>query len=257
MRLGFHKVTLAQSRYFYDRARFQAGNDQLWKIPVCLKAGGDAGGKATGKCELLTKREASLTLPGCASWVLANAGATGYYRSGYQPEAMLALAHHAESSLTPAERIALLSDAWSSVRVGRESISDYLVLAEGLKMDSNRAVMEQLLGQLDEIGRNLVNDHDREAYQGWVRHLLAPALERVGLNPKPGDTDEQKNMRARLILTLGLTGRDSAALTEAHKVTEQVLENPLSVDRELAFTAFRLAALNGDVGLYDKIMASP
>ena len=251
---GSTKVTLEQNRYFYDRARFHAGNNQLWKIPVCLKAGGGGDGRGAEQCELLTKREASVTMPGCASWVLTNAGATGYYRSGYQPEAMLALSHHAESGLTPPERIALLSDAWSSVRIGREPISDYLALAEGLRMDSNRAVMEQLLGQLDEIGRNLVNDQDRVPYQDWVRHLLTPALERVGLDPNPGDTDEQKSMRAALILTLGLTGRASQVLAEAHKITEQVLEDPLSVDRELAFTALRVAALNGDAGLYDKIM---
>src|ERR1700730_3950794 len=34
------RVTLAQKRYYYDRAKFEAANDQLWQIPVCLKGSG-------------------------------------------------------------------------------------------------------------------------------------------------------------------------------------------------------------------------
>ena len=252
---GATRITLNQTRYFYDRSLFDAGNDQLWEIPVCLKAGGEAGAKSNEQCELLTKREVSFSLPGCASWVLANAGAAGYYRSGHQPTAMLELVPHVEDSLTPAERIMLLSDAWASVRVDREPIGDYLELAEGVKTDSNPAVMEQLLERLDEIGRNLVNDHDRSDYETWVRHLLEPALNKVGLESQPGDSDEKKTMRAELFHTLGLTGRDPQVLAEARRLTDQALENPLSVDRELAFGAFPLAALDGDSALYDKILA--
>ena len=108
-------VTLAQQRYYYDRAKFEAGNDQLWQIPVCLKGSGASG----AKCELLTKKEETFTLPGCSTWALANAGASGYYRAGYQPEAVRALAKDAESKLSPAERILLQADIWASVRVGR------------------------------------------------------------------------------------------------------------------------------------------
>ena len=93
---------------------------------MCMKS-------STGaqKCELLTKKEETFTLPGCSTWVLANAGATGYYRAGYQPDAVRALANDAESKLSPAERIALQTDIWASVRVGREPVGDYLAFAPG------------------------------------------------------------------------------------------------------------------------------
>src|SRR5580765_2960123 len=64
-------VTLEQQRYFADRAKFEAVNDQLWQIPLCLK--GSASSAA--KCELMTKKEETFTLPGCSTWVLTNAGA--------------------------------------------------------------------------------------------------------------------------------------------------------------------------------------
>jgi aminopeptidase N len=75
-------VTLSQTRYFYDRSLFDAGSPELWQVPVCLKQNA-AGGKAGEKCALLTKKSETVDLPGCGSWVMANAGAHGYYRSGY------------------------------------------------------------------------------------------------------------------------------------------------------------------------------
>src|ERR1700731_1252917 len=153
-------VTVAQQRYYIDRSKFEAVNDQLWRIPMCFKGSGS--GK-DAKCELMTKKEETFTLPGCSNWVVTNAGATGYYRTGYQLDAVRALANDAETKLTPAERIALQNDIWASVRVGREPVGDYLAFAQGLQSDGNRAVLEDVLGRLNYIGQYLVSDSDRDA----------------------------------------------------------------------------------------------
>ena len=243
-------VTLDQRRYYYDREKFQAANDQLWQVPLCMKS-------STGaqKCELLTKRQETFTLPGCSTWVLANAGATGYYRAGYQPDAVRALASEAESKLSPAERIAIQTDIWASVRVGREPVGDYLAFARGLEADRNRAVMEDVFGRLNFIGRYLVTDSDRALYQAWLREYLTPMMNEVGWEAKPGESDEQKTLRSRVIIALGRDARDPQTLSEARKIADKGLENPASVDRELAFAAFQVAAVNGDQAFYDKMIA--
>jgi aminopeptidase N len=247
-------VTLQQQRYFSNRAKFDAANQELWQIPVCMKAS-SAGGKKAEKCELLTKKEENFNLPGCSTWVLANAGATGYYRAAYQPEAVRALAHDAEAGLTPAERIVLQSDIWASVRVGKEPVGDYLTLAEALAADRDRAVLGDVFGRLVFIGQYLVTDNDRDAYRAWLRKLLTPIAKEVGWDPKPGESDETKALRANLMNVLGDAARDPEALAAARKLTDKALENPTSVDRELAFSAFPLAALNGDEALYNKLLA--
>ena len=202
-------VTLAQQRYYFDRSKFEAANDQLWQIPLCLK--GSASGN-DAKCELMTKKEETFTLPGCSTWVLTNAGATGYYRTGYQPDAVRALASDAETKLTPAERIALQNDIWASVRVGREPVGDYLAFAQGLQSDRNRAVLEDVLGRLNYIGQYVVSDNDRDAYRTWLRQYLAPAMKEVGWEPKPGESDEQRTLRSRLFGALGYDARDPETL---------------------------------------------
>ena len=246
-------VTVAQQRYYIDRSKFEAVNDQLWQIPMCLK-GSDSGKDA--KCELMTKKEETFTLPGCSNWVVTNAGATGYYRTGYQPDAVRALANDAETKLTPAERIALQNDIWASVRVGREPVGDYLAFAQGLQSDGNRAVLEDVLGRLNYIGQYLVSDSDRDAYRGWLRQYLDPPMKEVGYEPKAGESDEQRTLRSRLFGALGLDARDPETLEQARKIADKVLADPASVDRELAGGALGLAALNGDSAFYDRVMTA-
>ena len=248
---GSSKATLAQRRYFYDRQLFENGNDELWQVPVCMKSAGQTG---TPKCVLLTKKQDEFSLPGCAPWVMANAGAQGYYHTGYSSDAIRAIGRTAEKDLTPAERIVLLNDSWASVRVGEEQIGDYLALAEGLQADHTRAVVEQITQQLEYISDRLVTDNDRKSYELWIRRLLTPMAKELGWQPTPGENDETKTLRAAVLHALGYAGRDPEALAEARKVTEKALEDPGSVDHTIAFTAFSLAARDGDQVLYDKVM---
>ncbi len=244
-------ITVDQRRYYVDRIKFQEPNDQLWEFPLCLKS--SAGEQ---KCELLTKREETFRLSGCSNWVLANAGATGYYRSGYDPESVRALASDAETKLTPAERIALQADIWASIRVAREPIGDFLAFAQGVGNDRSRAVLDDVLGRLNYINTYLVNDSDREAFRSWLRGYLRPILQDVGWEPKPGESDEIRTMRGRVFNALGYDARDPQVLAEARKIADQAIDNPDSVDHELAGGALSIAALNGDEAFYDRLVTA-
>ena len=248
-------VALSQQRYFYSRSLFDAGSPELWMVPVCMKSVPDASGKIAEQCELLTQKQQTFTLPGCASWVMANAGATGFYRSGYGPDAIRAMSRVLQKDFTPAERIRLLTDEWASMRVGRQDIGDFLALAGGFQEERSRAVVEELAGELEYTGDNFVTAADRQDYQQWVRRLFAPLARELGWQPAPGESDEQKSLRAVVMRTLGYTGQDPEVLTEARQLTERALDNPSAVDRTMAETVFALAALNGDAALYDRILA--
>ena len=247
-------VTLSQQRFFFDRAKLADPGDELWQVPLCMK--GSATGNSAPKCEVLTKKEETFSLPGCSTWVLANAGASGYYHVGYQPDAVRALAADAETKLTPAERISVQGDLWASVRAGREPVGDYLAFAQGLQSDENRAVVEAVISRLNYISQYLLSDTDRDSYRAWLRQYLAPAIKEVGWEPKPGESDEKKALRSRLFNALGHDARDPEALEEARKLADKALADPSSVDHELAGSAFRLAALNGDEDFYNKLMAA-
>ncbi len=250
---GATQVTLRQQRYFVDRELFnREESKELWRVPVCLKEGGAAGAGKT--CRLLTKKEARFHLRGCGNWTLANAGAEGFYGSGYEAANVRAIAADLEKGLTPAERIMLLGDVWASVRVGRQPVTDYLALAEGLQNETSRPVMSELLSQLENIGHYLTSDHDQPQYAAWVRQLLAPSIRRLGFEPKPGESEEDKQLRSRVLQVAGGTGQDPEVLAWARKWTDRALASDGALDNTVADTAFSLAARDGDSALYDRLI---
>jgi aminopeptidase N len=121
---------------------------------------------------------------------------------------------------------------------------------------ANRAVLEDVLGRLSYIGQYLVSDRDRDAYRAWLRQYLTPAIKELGWEPKPGESDDTKTLRARLLKALGYDARDPEALAQARKIADKALADPPSVDRDLAKGAFALAALKGDTEFFGKLIAA-
>jgi aminopeptidase N len=247
------KVTLEQRRYFYDRLKLDEGSQELWQIPLCLKAAPSASPNSEA-CKLLAMKQESFTVNGCSPWIYVNANAKGFFRSSYATAAVQSIAKVAESALSPAERLMLLSDVWASVAVDREPIGDYLELASGLGTEQSSAVLKELLQRLTYIRDYVVSDGDREHYDLWVRQLLAPLAQNVGWVAKPGELDDVTTLRAELLDALGGMAHDPQAQAIAQKLANQYLDDPDSVDHGIATVALRVAAHSGDEALYDKIM---
>ncbi|HEV2117431.1 MAG TPA: M1 family metallopeptidase [Terriglobales bacterium] len=242
---GKTKVELSQTRYFYNRELLNAGGKELWEIPVCLKSGNRE------KCELLTGKSQTVELNGCGP-VYANAGARGYYRSGYDTENLHKLAATAEQNLSPPERVQLLEDAWAQVRVDHARIGDFLALAEALKNDPIRAVTDGLAQELEYIDRNLTTGADRAQYQAWVRQTFGPVGEQLGWTPKPNDSEEQRARRADLLGLVGGVGHDPKVLEFSRQLTEKALRGE-AVDPTLIYPALQIATRDGGAALYDAI----
>ena len=58
--------------------------------------------------------------PAGTSFLYANAGDKGYYRTEYTAEEWKAIVANVETALTPAERIGLLGDEWALMRAGQQ-----------------------------------------------------------------------------------------------------------------------------------------
>ena len=235
-------VAISQERYVREGA---APAGALWTIPVCIRT---PDGKTA--CRVVSEKATTIPLDSCPAWVMPNAGARGYYRMGFSPEMLRAIAPHVET-LEPSERIALLDDEWALVRAGRHDVGSFLDLASGFKAERSPAVLGTLAGTLGLIDRALTTEATRPAYRSWVSALLAPALDDIGWTPRAGESDDAANARATLAGTLGAVARDPGVLAKAHELTMQELSKPGSVQPELVNVVVNLAALDGDAALYD------
>ncbi|HVT03730.1 MAG TPA: M1 family metallopeptidase [Thermoanaerobaculia bacterium] len=223
-----------------------------WSIPVCFKSGDPTG----QRCELLDHPEETYHLRGCQQLPLINAGAKGYFITDYGKPGMQKLAPMIEKTLSPEERLSLAGDEWALVRAGRRTIGDYLTLLDtGFRGETDSSVLTILADRVGYIGDNLVPRLSKARYQYWVAGFLGPAAQQLGWTTRPGDSDEQRKVRAIVFERLGRTAEDPEVLTHARDDVEALMKDVASVDAALAEAAFIIAAEHGDVALYERMVA--
>jgi aminopeptidase N len=247
---GHTVVVLSQRRYFADAEKIRAGSPEIWTIPVPLR-----GANATATTYvLLSGREQSFDLDGCYEWVYNNAGGRGYFRSSYEPVEYQKMSAAVESSFSPEERIRFLGDAWAMVRVGQLNISEYLATLENMRGERNRAVVEVMLGHIEELHDHLVTAADRPAFEAWVGNLLRPMAAELGSEAVAGESADRAALRSEIFGTLALDAREPELVAKSRRVTEAYMKDPGSVDESLAHNALAVAAENGDTALYEQFM---
>ncbi len=247
-------VTLTQSRFFADRgpgdATVGAQPVQRWQIPVALRAEGSK----EPIYKMLEASEQRFALRGCASWVFANAGGRGYYRTDYGTNAFVKMSAEMEKSFSPEERIHFLGDAWAMVRVGRLNVADYLNAMQYFAADRNRAVLDEATGVIPRIHDAIASPADRPAFEAWVRKFLGPIANDLGPEPVAGEPAEKAALRTDILNLLVGYGYDPALVARAKFTAEAYMKDPSSVDNASAQSALRIAARRGDAELYDRYM---
>jgi aminopeptidase N/puromycin-sensitive aminopeptidase len=250
---GNTTLHLSQKRYFNTPEEFNAPNDQIWQIPVCVKAVGQAMGQ--NQCFLMTKREEEFQVKGCSKFLFPNAGGLGYYRFSYDANALRELGDAAKQGLSPDERIALVGDEWALMRAGKANVGDYLSLGSQFKDTPGYVLLENFTGYLETVNNDLVTDADRPAFQAWVRQTFSPMLQQLGYVPGANEPPTERQKRAILFDVLGTIGNDPQVVQQAQSMVQQYMQDPGSVDPTLVRAVITVAARHGNAELYNEFKA--
>lgn len=247
------KLKFTQERYV--PAGSAASKDQTWTIPVCVRAG--SGKTSERTCTMLTGATSELELPGksCPSWVLLNAGGTGYYRSGYTPQQLSRVLAAPESALTVRERLTLLSDMEAGVRRGDVPLGDVLRYIPTTAKSDHRLIRQRGAWLLNFVHEERLSNDERARYQKWVAAMYGPQARALGWEPKPGDDDAVKAQRPSLLALAALRGEDPALVQEANRLVKAWLADRKSVHPEAVPLALTVAARNGDKAFFDTLVA--
>jgi aminopeptidase N/puromycin-sensitive aminopeptidase len=251
---GDTKLNLSQKRFFDTAEQFNAANDQVWQIPVCAK-GVNGASPGAPECFLMTKREQQFTLKGCSNFVFPDASALGYYRFGYDNQAMKQLGNAVETALTPDERIALIGNEWALMRVGKHTVGDYLALGAQLKNTPGSVLLESLTHNLQTVDERLVDHSDRPQFEAWLRTQFTPMMQQLGFTARPNDTPDEKQNRALVFEILGQFANDPTVVQHARTMVQQYMNDSASVDPTLAGAVIQVAARHGDAELYSQFKA--
>ena len=245
---GRAHADVTQSRFLIEPHATEPS--PAWKIPACAKA---AGGESPA-CLIIDKREQTLDLAsGCPAWVFLNAGAHGYYRTEYPPAMLAAMAPDVERALTAPERIVLMDDEWALVRSGRHTVADYLTLASGFSGEQSSGALGVVTDRLGFIDAYLATGRVRDDFRSFARTLLRPIYDRVGFDPAPTDTDETRELRARVVRSLGGTANDPEVERRSREALDRSLSGGPALEPTMASAVIAVAARHGDAALFDAL----
>jgi puromycin-sensitive aminopeptidase len=231
------EIVLSQRRFRY----VERDDDARWQVPILLRA--SVGGEIVRERVLLTEREATVRLPGKPDWVVVNAGGWGVYRVRYAPELLRALTTDM-SHLDKLERFNLISDTWASVLAGTTAPAEFVDLLRLYRDEDDPAVWGAITSALGILRRSLP-EAERPKFERFVRGLVGAQVERLGWEPKPGESELDGELRANLLLVLGWFGADVSVQEQAKSVHQRYLADPGAVDPNMADTAATLVARTG------------
>jgi Peptidase family M1 domain/ERAP1-like C-terminal domain/Peptidase M1 N-terminal domain len=242
---GAPKVKIKQERFLAGGGRGAGG----WTVPVCLRAG--RGTEQASACGLVKGPAGELALPFCPDWVWLNAGGTGYYLTALGPGQPAALWPH----LAPQERLALSTDAVLRARRGDLPLADVLALVKPAALESDRLQVEASLELAGLLSPDTLGDQDRARWRAFVRRTWGERARGLGWLPRPGDDEEARALRWRLVPLVAGEGEEAVLAGEALALGRRWLADRRQVPAEVAWPALEVAARRGDRALFDRILA--
>jgi alanyl aminopeptidase len=256
-------VSLKLKQAEYRTLDRKGASDKISQIPVCVVF--DGGEKVERECTLLGSAETKLDLGqrraksgengGCPAYFYPNAGEAGYERIKLDKGDLERLAKSGLGKLTEPERFGVVSNAWAQVWSGDLPAAAYFELLGSFKKESSRLVWREIIDSLYAADKSIVSDAARPAYAKFVRDLLTPTAQRLSFVTKRDESDDQKLLRVSVLTALGVIGKDPWAATQAARLADEWLTDPLKVDADLAKAALAIAAKTPSDSLFERLTA--
>jgi len=250
-RIEGDKIRIRQSRFENYGAELP---DQTWRIPVGLRFASE--GRVMEKTVLLQDSEMDVEIDGIGAfdWVMPNADGAGYYRWSIGDEAIQAIAPGAEKVLTDRERVSFLGNLGAQLDAGLMGGGTYMRALGAFARDSEPLVVSAVITELDGVNDTFVTPDLEEAFADYLGKTLSPAVDRFGIEAKPGEDEAVAGFRPRLLYWLGRVAEDEAVVTWARSTTARYMDKPMSVDPGLASVALRITAKHGDQELFGRFV---
>jgi puromycin-sensitive aminopeptidase len=195
-----HGVRLSQRHFTLDPT---AVEPKLWAVPVGIRL--EHRGGLVDHRVLLDRESLVLTAPG--SLVTANADGAGFYRVAHGPVVRTDIARSGPGLRTADERHGLIDDAWALTVAGELTADEWLQLAMTMSGEADLTVWQALSAGFAGLER-IAHREVKARLVDHVQALAAPCLNRLALDPRAGDDDRTRELRATLVRTLGVVAAD-------------------------------------------------
>jgi len=243
------RLRVTQRRFLSEPAATAEGT---WPIPLVLRFADDRGPHEERVLLRIGEAEFALPAQGEVRWVFGNGGVAGFYRVDHGAEGLASLARHLRD-LSPAERVALLSDEWALLRSGVRRPEGFLDLLAAFAGEEDRAVLDELVNRLAAVEHRLPGEEARARFRQFASALLLPSFSVVGWEGRPGENDDARLRRAALVRGLAVVAREPTVAGEARARLDRYLAgDKAELEPNLHDAAVAVAARQGDARRFEE-----
>ena len=181
-------LNLHQQRFFSNGDKPTKEENFMWKVPISIITA-----KSFPKIhkEILLEKvtdQVNLGVLSDKDWIKLNLNSVGFYRTNYSTDLLQRLSLLVkEKTLHPTDRLGLQNDVFALSQAGLLSISEVLKFVEAYSAEENVTVWKDLISNLKNLSRVLLNTSFHTEYQSFVRRLLKPISKKLGWNPVEGE----------------------------------------------------------------------
>ena len=247
-------AALGNGRYEFSQSRLVTGGDaaadQSWIIPLSYRY--RVGDDVIAADLILGSERQVVDLGPDVAWILPNANQDGYYRWSVPADMLSRLGDDAATRLNIRERMGMLTNLWSLLATDKIDAGEFLAALDGISADSDPSVIAALLDQLNNVRQTFITPELRDAFAQYVRNLLTPTLQRIGMDPLPDDRPELASLRPQIMLWLADYGRDERARSVTAELTERYLAGEIALTNRVS-VALRAEARRGDQALFETL----
>jgi len=223
-------------RFYQDPASAPAS--QSWLMPVPVEA------PHASNQTLLLKDKAQVAAP----TPLVNAGALTYARVSYAPAQVQALIARLPT-LSPADQLNLMNDAWALGQSGYASAADLVAYMSRLPADADPIVWDRLVNLIVTIDHDHAPGPQRAVFRRFALALLSPVAVRLEPKAAPGEDPAATSLRSAIWSAQARFG-DAAALARAKAVYGAQSGSPAELR-----TALNIVAMEADPATFDALLA--
>jgi alanyl aminopeptidase len=248
-------LALTQQRFLPVGSK--GSTNQRWQIPLCARW--VAGGKSGRTCGIVSDAQATLPLTeatSCPTWLLANDGGAGYFRSNYGGDVLAKLLGEAGRKLLDLpETIGLLDDVSALTQAGRMPMADALGMTPWLSKDPRRQVAEQSIQWASRLHGHLVPPSLRPQYARYIQKVYGERARTLGWTPHSGEDEDTRLLRPELVGLVADEGEDPTLRAQAKELALRWLADRKAIDADVADVVLHVAARAGDRALFDRYLA--
>ena len=237
-------LILNQKRFVLEKKGKQNG---LWYIPVSIKSG-----KKT-ITKLVTKQQEYLRFN--ANDIVVNSGRSGFYRVKYSQDLLYNLKSMiVAKEISHVDRWAAQNDLFALCVSGDEQSKTYLEFANAYENEDDYIAISNVASNLFSLYLRTIDEPFSYMIKNIAHEFFKKVFYRLGWDAKKNEPHTNALLRAQVIGALGRLD-DGEIIDEANKRFVKYVKDSSSLNPDIQGTVFSIAAWNGDLRTYAKLLA--